>query len=85
MADNPEPYRALVLERQRIQATKEWIDQALLTSGRKRRKLMEHAAKHRVIMKEYFGTKVVFDGAIVLPHEQIHPAYCDADSYRRFR
>ena len=60
MVDDPEPYKSLVLERQRCLAKQAFIAQAQLTGGRKRWQLNEHAQKHADITSEYFGTPAVY-------------------------
>ena len=73
VVDDPEPYRSLVLERQRCLAKQASIAQAQLTGGRKRRQVNEHAKKHADITNEYFGTPAVYDGADVLLEERTEP------------
>ena len=55
MVDDPEPYRSLVLERQRMEADGKRIAEALLSGGRKRRRSIDHAAKEYSLRQEYFG------------------------------
>ena len=55
VADDPEPYRSLVLERQRIEADGKRIAEAFLSGGRKRRRSVDHAAKEYSLRQEYFG------------------------------
>ena len=85
VVDDPEPYRSLVLERQRCLAKQASIAQAQLTGGRKRRQINEHAKKHEDITNEYFGTPAVYDGARVLLESRTKPTVSKPEFFRRFR
>lgn len=83
--DDPEPYRSLIKERQRIAARLQVISQQLLTGGRKRRRQTNHAKKHKVIIKEYFGVLAVIDENGVVLQRRIPPTHNLLDFHRRFR
>ena len=85
MVDDPEPYKSLVLERQRCLAKQASIAQAQLTGGHKRRQVNEHAKKHVDITIEYFGNPAMYDGAEVLLEGRTRPTVSKPEFFRRFR
>ena len=80
--DNPEPYRSLVLERQRIQAIEDRIYLAKLNGGRKRRRVTDHAKKEFNLREEYFGFKAIKNLAGCILAEEV-PAKCTPEEFHR--
>ena len=83
--DDAEPYRALVLEGERIAENRKRIAQAILTGGRKRRQVVDHVSKHLEIKRQYWGVDAVVDGAGAVLALKKDPQYDDAVFCERFR
>ena len=75
----------LVLERQRLEREGERIAQALLTSGRKKRKIVDHAQKLWQMKHDYFGFAVVLDGAEILLSAKVVAQAGEQEFHCRFR
>ena len=61
VVEDHEPYRSLVLERQRLGARSVFLGEELRTGGRRRKRHTNHAKKHRGIVHDYFGTPAILD------------------------
>ena len=83
--DDAESYRALVLERERIQVNKKRIAQAILTGGRRKREVVDHAAKHREIRRQYWGLDAVYNEAGVMIEVAKGPTKKPDVFHNRFR
>ena len=82
---DPEPYRSLVLERQKLAARAEFLAEELRTGGRRRRRQTNHAKKHRTIVKYHLGYPAVLDGNDVILQRRTPPKHPLCDFFTRFR
>ena len=83
--DDPEPYRTLVLERQRIQAMEDRIHLAKLRGGRKRKRIPDHAKQEFEMRQDYFGFKVVLNLARCILAEKVKANCTQQKFHRNFR
>ena len=81
----PEPYRSLVLERQRIQAMEDRIHLIKLTGGRKKKRKIDHTKKEFDMREEYFGFKVVLNMAGCILAEKVKANCTQQEFHRNFR
>ena len=82
---DPEPYRSLVLERQRIQAMEDRIHLRKMTGGRKRKRVIDHAKKEHDMRKEYFGFKEIVNRAGCILAEAVAAECTKQEFHRNFR
>ena len=84
VVEDPEPYRSLVLERQRLAARSVFLAEELRTGGRKRKQHTNHAKKHRGIVEDYLGTPAVLDGNGVILERRIPAKHPLCDFFTRY-
>ena len=83
--DNPEPYRSLLKEKDRLVALQISIAKRQQTGGRAPRQENEHERKHTAIRDDYFGLPAIFDGAGILLEPKVKRKVTKSAFFRRYR
>ena len=82
---DPEPYKSLLLERQRIQDMEDRIHLRKMTGGRKRKRVIVHAKKEHDMRKENFGFKEIVNRAGCILAEAVAAECTKQEFHRNFR